>query len=230
MLIYLIFITIGILLYLLLNIYNTFSIGVPLGVRSPQIREGRECATQTQKYFIIVPVYNAVNEQQKYYIETPFNSEDEAKSFIQITLNEYKDKNLYYLNTKLGIDKFSVQEYFVVSGLPNLNTDTLFQSFPLVFDCLQAVLCKKYDGDIIEMQQLARTQLEGSYQDLDTYFIEEIYKHYTSLQYVLNLAQQNTELDKPLDIDVNPKSYVFLNRLDDAKFNCGSGSSCCIMR
>ena len=80
------------------------------------------------------------------------------------------------------------------------------------------------------MQQLARTQLEGSYQDLDTYFIEEIYKHYTTLQYVLNLAQQNTELDIPLVIDVNPKSYVFLNRLDDAKYNCGSGSSCCIMR
>ena len=142
-----------------------------------------------------------------------------------------KIKNLYYLDTKLGIDKFSVQEYFVVSGLPNLNTDTLLQSFPLVFDCLQAVLCKKYDGDIIEMQQLARTQLEGSYQDLDTYFIEEIYKHYTSLTYILNLKQTHSEreYDVPLDV-IDPKSYVFLNRLDDAKFNCGSGSSCCIMR
>jgi hypothetical protein len=230
MLKYLIFITIGILLYLLLNIYNTFSIGVPLGVRSPQIREERACAAQTQKYFIIVPVYNAYNEHQKYYIETSFNSEDEAKSFIQIKLNEYKDKHLYYLNTKVGLNKFSVQEYFVVSGLPNLNTYTLFQSFPLVFDCLQAVLCKKYDGDIIEMQQLARTQLEGSYQDLDTYFINEIYKHYTSLQYVLNLAQLDSNLNRPLGIDLDPNIYVFLNRLDDAKFNCGSGSSCCIMR
>tara|TARA_B100001287_G_C22584992_1_gene482789 strand:- start:362 stop:1054 length:693 start_codon:yes stop_codon:yes gene_type:complete len=230
MLRYLIFITIGILLYLLLNIYNTFNIGVPLGVRSPQISE-RACATQTQKYFIIVPVFNALNEQQKYYIETPFNSEDEAKSFIQITLNEYKDKNLYYLNTKVGFNKFSVQEYFVVSGLPNLNTDTLLQSFPLVFDCLQAVLCKKYDGDIIEMQQLARTQLEGSYQDLDTYFIEEIYKHYTSLTYILNLKQTHSEREYDVSLGViDPKSYVFLNRLDDAKFNCGSGSSCCIMR
>lgn len=230
MLKYLIFITIGILLYLLLNIYNTFNIGVPLGVRSPQILS-RACAIQTQeKYYIVVPVYNAVNEYQKYYIETPFNSEDEAKASIQSVLDEYKDKILYYLNTKVGFNKFSVQEYFVVSGLPNLNTDTLLQSFPLVFDCLQAVLCKKYDGDIIEMQQLARIQLEGSYQDLDTYFINEIYKHYTSLQYVLNLAQQNSNLNRPLGIDLDPNSYVFLNRLDDAKFNCGSGSSCCIMR
>ena len=120
----------------------------------------------------------------------------------------------------------------VISGLPNLNTDTLLQSFPLVFDCLQAVLCKKYDGDIIEMQQLARTHLEGLYPDLDTYFIEEIHKHYTSLTHVLNLEQthREREYDVPLNIDLDPNSFVFLNRLDDAKFNCGSGSSCCIMR
>jgi hypothetical protein len=251
MLRYLIFITIGILLYLLLNRYNTFSIGVPhhgggssgpgrMATRSPRLGGSRECSVGREMYYIRVPWYDIFNEKHLYYIETPFISEDSAKESIQTALNKYKDKyGIDSLNENLSYEKFSIDTYFVVPGLPNLNNynsdgsdgDTLFESFPLVFDCLQAVLCKKYGGDIIKTESLGRSGIyDGSYEDLDTYFIEAIWPYYQGYTHALALASVNHESGRPYGIETDPYSYVFLNRLDDAKFNCGSESSCCIMR
>lgn len=256
MLRYLIFITIGILLYLLLNIYNTFSIGVPhhsggssgpgrMATRSPRLGGGRECAGgDDSKYFIRVPVYkskigtNSLPAPVYFYIETAYDSVSSAEEDIQRKLLEYKEQHLYFLNRILGRNTFSVQTYHVVENLPNLNNDTLFESFLIVFDCLQAVLCRQYGGDIqrlnlgrinisIDVKDFA--SIDNNFNNLDDYFCKVIYEYWISFQRHLNIVSATQEVGGELP-DSDREMFTQLERLPDAKFNCGSGSSCCIMR
>jgi hypothetical protein len=255
MLRYLIFITIGILLYLLLNRYNTFSIGVPhhiggssgpgrMATRSPRLGGGRECAGGgDSKYFIRVPVYkskigtNSLPAPTYFYIETAYDSVSSAEEDIRRKLLQYKEEHLYFLNSILGRDTFSVQTYLVVDNLPNLNIDTLFESFPIVFDCLQAVLCRQYGGDIqklnfgrinISIDGRDFVNIYKNFNDLDDYFCKVIYEYWISFQRHLIVVSTQQELDLELP-DSDIKMFTQLERLPDATYDC-SKTSCCIMR
>jgi len=187
---YTIFILIGILLYLLLNIYNTFSIGIPLGVRSPQIRSS-VCATQTQeKYCICVPniKYSVPNSLNSEYIEPPvdadlvyltgklYDSIQDCETDIHQFIQENSDKS--FTEFMGYIDDRRIQGGFEIEPEQLFNEDEKISNmFSVVFDELTCVLERKFSGNIVifgRFRLSPDTIINETFLDLNQYIHDRI--------------------------------------------------------
>tara|TARA_B100000902_G_scaffold313472_1_gene303924 strand:+ start:310 stop:939 length:630 start_codon:yes stop_codon:yes gene_type:complete len=139
-----------------------FSIGVPPGVRSPQI-SGSACATQTQeKYCICIPKikYSIPNSLNSEYIEPPvdagllyltgklYDSIQDCETDIQRFIQENSDKS--FTDFMGHIDDRRTQGGFEIEPQQLFNEDEKISNmFSVAFDELTCVLERKFGGNIV---------------------------------------------------------------------------------